>query len=449
MTISENNRIINSLQFYYGTPKDNYERFERYYWPNTLLIKIVNIPFVVSTETIKIIFHIARAIFQGMFQVVSGNKLPLQADIYHVVRDLQCILGVILTIFNDKSGRYLVENSRFQKRCYDGVIKDNVKDAFKYILGDQIKKLNLKDVTEKQLKNMFDLSGTDSKIKNQFANFSVEQVQSILLKLDEQGLSCISDEQLKGLDLKDLSKERLAELFPYDWTDEMKNRFANLSAKQVQSILTKLDDAGLSYISDKQLEGLDLKDLNEKQIADLLPHEQGWHDDIKKRFANLSVQQLQSILTKLDKTLLSYISNKQLKGLDLKDLSEKQIADLFPHGHGWDNGIKKQFANLSVQQVQNILLKLDEHGFSYISDEQLKGLDLTDLSKENIGILFHTLSEEDIRKECNSRDISELDVLSEINRRTEQNTFRLALLTDTQFNQIKDKLEEAILNLRK
>jgi hypothetical protein len=393
MTISENNRIINSLQFYYGTPQDNYKRFTKSYHPNFLLIKIIAIPIAVTMETIKIIFHIARAIFQGMFQFVKGNKLPLQADIYHVVRDLQCILGVILTIFNDKLGVYLVKNSFFQKSCYDNVIKDNV-DLFEYMSDDQIKKLNLKDIEKYQLKSMFHIFMGDigSKIKNKFANFSVEQVQMILLKLDDQEFSYISDDQLKELDLKNLSKGKLSDLFAWKWIgcDEMKKRFANLSFEQVQSILLKLDKDGLSYISDEQL-----------------------------------------------------------KNLVLKDLSKEQLAELFPEQYPWVDNIKNRFASLSVEQVQSILLKLDKVGLSYISYKQLKGLNLIDLSKENIGILFPTLSKEGIREESKSRVLSENEVWYETLRRMKLNITRLDLLTDIQFNQIKDKLEAAILNLRK
>jgi len=257
------------------------------------------------------------------------------------------------------------------------------------VTDEQLKELDLSKVSKDQVEELFGYVDGNTEVQR-FALLTTEQVQSILFKLEGKYIRLISDVQLPQLDLSGLSKNRIEELFRYVDDQEEYQRFALLTTKQVQSILTKLEGRYIRYISDKQLSQLDLSGLSKNRIEELFRYVDDQQE--YQRFALLTTKQVQSILTKLEGRFIRYISDKQLPELDLSGLSKNRIEELFRYID--DEQEYQRFALLTTKQVQSILSKLEGRFIRYISDKQLPQLDLSGLSKSRIEELFRYVDDE-------------------------------------------------------
>lgn len=76
------------------------------------------IPYALWT-VVKVVCHVAQAIFIGIPKFAFGDQKSLQAHIFYIIRDFQEIFGRIFSIFHDQYGLYHIEESQFQKECYD------------------------------------------------------------------------------------------------------------------------------------------------------------------------------------------------------------------------------------------------------------------------------------------------------------------------------------------
>lgn len=80
--------------------------------------KMIAIPSALIAGIVKLIYHFAIGIFVGIPKACCGENKYLKVAAYRMVRDLEEALGWIITLFNDKRGTYLVQESLFQKECY-------------------------------------------------------------------------------------------------------------------------------------------------------------------------------------------------------------------------------------------------------------------------------------------------------------------------------------------
>jgi len=76
-----------------------------------------------SAETI---YHLSRTIFIGIPKAVKGQTEILQCHAFYVLRDIQEIVGRIKFLFNDPNGLYLIQESQFQKKCYDMFLSNSI-----------------------------------------------------------------------------------------------------------------------------------------------------------------------------------------------------------------------------------------------------------------------------------------------------------------------------------
>ncbi len=248
----------------------------QFHYPNSLLScysdsrgwfgrKLIALP-LASIGIIKAIYHLSMVFFKGLYH--EKRSTCMQMYTYAAVRDLEESFGRIVTLFSDKRGRYLVEESIYQKSCY-------------FLTMGKIEGL------------------------------SSEELQPFLYDLDESLLRKISGPQLQGLDLSCLSLGDLEKMFPMDdhldFTEETKERFSYLSSAQVQSILHDLDgDDVLELISGPQLQGLDLSSLSQWDLKSMFPRgvDGEFTKETKTRFSSLSTLQIQPILEELRKAEL-------------------------------------------------------------------------------------------------------------------------------------------------
>lgn len=81
--------------------------------------KVRALPNALGSGIVKTIYHLAVAVIIGIPGAFFDGGKFFQAQIYKIVRDLQEALGYIVLVFNDRLGLYLIEESQFQKTCYD------------------------------------------------------------------------------------------------------------------------------------------------------------------------------------------------------------------------------------------------------------------------------------------------------------------------------------------
>jgi hypothetical protein len=502
--------------FSYGSV--NYPAYEGKYTPKGYIQrKIVAIPAALWAGIVKSIYHLAKVVFYGIPKACIGESRHIKADVYRIARDMEEALGWLVTLFNDKRGSYLIQESLFQKECYNyfeevqkkvssshssrsnnnypfsfsrtfinGVEIPHCEEARKITLRnfremnsearqEAIKKFQLQSNIEAigqeqffqklneaneqalELVNLVDLKMDvkTSKMKyallsdNEFKKVTIGQLEDaspeqmrfifqrieevkdaipdekfnenlfelpvaqlhrvpgqklseVIDKIPESIFTLITDNQLKQLNLTNVNENQINKLFCYIDGKEEKRRFALLSIRQVQDILGKLGEYQLKLISDNQLNKLDLKDVPADRLQKLFCYIDGKEE--KRRFASLPSAQVQVILEKLGEYQLKLISDDHLKELDLSGLSPEKLQKLFCYIDGKEE--KRRFACVPVDQVQVVLGKLGEYQLGLISDEQFKKLNLSSLSMEKINLLFPTFSKESIRLEHKGKHYS-------------------------------------------
>src|SRR3569832_2034424 len=115
----------NSQRFSYGDV--TYSTYVGKYEPKGYeLRKIVAIPAALFAGVVKSVYHLAKAFFLAC----RGESIHANANAYRVARDMEEALGWLITLFNDKKGSYLVQESLFQKACYSHIEKAQEKTVF-------------------------------------------------------------------------------------------------------------------------------------------------------------------------------------------------------------------------------------------------------------------------------------------------------------------------------
>jgi hypothetical protein len=105
--------------------KTSLYRFTREYrynftYKDWVLRKVKILSYDLTLSTGKIAYHLAKMI---LFTVVQEEKrLFVKIHIYYILRDVQEVTGKIITLFWDRIGCYLVEESQFNKDCYNLVL---------------------------------------------------------------------------------------------------------------------------------------------------------------------------------------------------------------------------------------------------------------------------------------------------------------------------------------
>lgn len=77
----------------------------------------------------QLVFHVARAVFAGLYNTCRGNFSLVKLPFYYIGRDGQEIFGRIAAVFNTTYGHFHIQESRFHKTCYDCFIETAVAEA--------------------------------------------------------------------------------------------------------------------------------------------------------------------------------------------------------------------------------------------------------------------------------------------------------------------------------
>lgn len=139
ITTTDNNEDIcddlnsRELKFKYGDV--NFQNFKVHYVPSGWLgRKIVALPHAAWSGIVKSTYHLAKAVFVGIPKAFFDKGEYFQVQCYHIARDFEASLGWLITMINDKFGCYLIEESDFQKGCYDVLLDPNLSEKYNQLL---------------------------------------------------------------------------------------------------------------------------------------------------------------------------------------------------------------------------------------------------------------------------------------------------------------------------
>jgi len=81
--------------------------------------KLIALPAAVWSVVVKALYHLAKAILIGIPKAFFDKGQYLKAQVFYVTRDFQESYGRLTSFFNDRYGQFHVQESQFQKTCYD------------------------------------------------------------------------------------------------------------------------------------------------------------------------------------------------------------------------------------------------------------------------------------------------------------------------------------------
>lgn len=470
------------IQFKYGSA--NLAKFNKNYDESGWMGRKVQAVPNALLGIVKVVLKIAKVILIQAPLSPCYPGLNLKANTFEVIRDAQETFGWIATLISDRIGQYHIQESEFQRACYNQVanlrysyyssyttkngivINDDAKKITLYKFKNSttedrlywVKKFNLEisqsaldfmdygDIdllTELTLEDLIipiqhsklkyaQMNDSDflaltiknveeanhdqlslikmriKKIPHEFSGEPVEK-KNLLLK-DIAALSTsdiqnaiddippitfffLNEDQIKGLKLAAMQPDQITALFNLD-DESLKARLALFSEQDVREsiIKHKLKNNVLRHIPKSYFSSIKLSDLNQEQLKILFSWKKNSADDAAI-FKAFSVDDVRAAIEKnlLDDTyMLSLLSDEQLKGIQISKLSAKTLTFMFP----WSENAahhKKRFSNFQAAEVQlsieNELIK-GQYQLSLISDEQLKALNLSKFSKTTLEGLF-------------------------------------------------------------
>lgn len=90
--------------------------------------KFIALPAAIWSGMVKTIFHLAKAILIGIPKAFSDNGKFLKTMLFYVLRDFQESSGWLVTLVHDQYGQFHVQESNFQKVCYECFSTDRLLD---------------------------------------------------------------------------------------------------------------------------------------------------------------------------------------------------------------------------------------------------------------------------------------------------------------------------------
>ena len=489
-----------NLQFTYGSV-DRQAFDAKYSSDGWLLRKVIALPLAVWSGTVKTTYHLAQAIFIGIPKTYWDGGQCLKAQSFHIARDFQESYGWLASIFNDQYGQFHVQESLFHKTCYDcsapnarmPVKPDSLSPPNEYNrwITPEMETISLLDYKEepiegrKEWSQLFNLNQRLSysdmsldefvaqadetmlkilslkdwiiPLKYSKMRFAVNKQQFITLPIrylqncsadqflfikqrleqivqDNKADTCINynnltlqdlprltaltaseilqhqdnipievfglftNDQILGLKLSEISEFKISALFLTLSHDDIKARLALFDKEDVVAAIHKgVDNENiLNHLTVDHVRQLRLTKLNATQIRKIFYCEsEDTVADRKRCFADFPIDDVQTalergLLTSYDRPLI--LSEEQLKGVRLSNLSQATIDCMFSLFQKDKKAAKKQFALFSADDVQMALQlgKLTNYSqMNLISEEQLKGIQLSKLSQQTIALMFN------------------------------------------------------------
>lgn len=409
------NFIGNNDNYSYGNV--SYDDFSSNFSSDEFWVKrkIAALPNALFSILVKSIYHTAQAIFKLL---TLQGVLPVKMKLYHVGRDIQEAYGSLATLFNDRYGQYHLQESSFHHSCYNSwkidLVTQKTKEkianftpqevnaalkkgslsnpqVLRFLSNEQLEEVELSKLSPQTIQNLiysFEVQ------EEGFAHFKPEEVNKALQDgLLQYWSNLISDIQLREVELSKLSSETIEQMF-LDQNENNKIKFANFQPKEVNKALQKgLLRAGftLPLLSDDQLKEVELSKLSSETIEGLLSA--GSYENQKERFALFKTEE---VIKAFEENLLddpSFFSDDQLKQIKLSELTKETVNCLFPPSesiYGPQEEEIKRFANLNASEVIRAFEMglFSEYHIPCFSIEMIHKIDFSRLPLELLNIVF-------------------------------------------------------------
>lgn len=372
------------IKYQYGNP--SYDEFSRRYSGEGFLKrKVIALPKFFRIIFVKTLMHILITLNKSLKKKRNTAKL----NFYKVIRDIEEASGWLITIFHDKIGSYLVQESKFQKKCYS---------HHRHLLKkEEISKIRFNDLLENIKKNCWNKEALDrsfiysKKGKENYLSLKNDHLHNILIENQSSYyFDSLSMEQCRVLNYSLFTKEIILKIFK---NNELgKKRFEILSEDlklliikkfQVDDLWSMPKEIQLKYLNAMKPEdykNLDFKKLNLNILVLLFNLNS---NERKSSVKYLTPFQIQDIILRIKENqfwFFKLITKKQLKRLDLDLIGSLKFY--------WLAGNQEVFSSFSSIQLQKILHQLDKGYLRKLSSMQLKNLDITQLSSGKIETIF-------------------------------------------------------------
>ena len=442
-------------QFKYG--EVTYQKFtEKYLSDGWFGRKIIALPAAVCSGVVKTICHLAKAIFKGIPKAFSDKGNYLKAQIFYVTRDFQETFGRLVSLFHDKYGQYHIQESQFQKSCYDCFATNTTlntsssnssgeswfymrSSTVKYgvMVDDKAKETSLSDYKEKtveernKLVQRFNLDQASSQLAQSGTSLDefVDQADNEMLKdltledviipfqHSKLKFALLNEEKFNALTIKDLEeginndqfhfiKKRLEKLSENEENSDQQKDIEDydnikdiplkdlpeINAGDIAKHKGNIPAIAFTFFINDQLQDLKLSNLQETQNKALFNFLDEVEVEVKERLALFDDLDVVDATHKglLTGNVLKFLSNEHVKGLKLPQLSKEQTEVIFSWKDNSDQD-RQRFKAFKPEDVQYAIecgILLRTYQLKLLSDEQLKGIQLSKLSKETIKNMF-------------------------------------------------------------
>lgn len=352
-------------QYQYGSL--DYKSFKSVYTSQGWLgRKIIALPKSLWNGIILPIYHFVKAIFIGLAKLSTDGGVYMKLQFYYMRRDFQESFGRFISLFTDKLGLFQIQESQFNKLCYELYQKNPNYTTHEiaaiqkqYPIGNSI------------------YSAESKKTELKLSRLSPIEFQKIIPFLKDEHFSLIPASHLKYLDTSTLVKH-FSSIFE-GGTVYGCNKFEHLTSDQFAAIVPRLHDNQFQHIPCKYVNLLNFNtlttDLAQTAIKysglALLPSQ------ISSRIGLLDQKNFKGLVSKLNTKQMPLIPLSHLKYVDSSILSS-HFEEIFPVGP--EEHTKKKFEALSGEQFKSIVYKLtsknDYYSKIYLSSVPDKFIDL-------------------------------------------------------------------------
>jgi hypothetical protein len=298
--------------------------------------KIIAIPNALYSGILKTAYHTALIVFRGVPDATFKDTCSLRVNTYHLIRDLEETCGWIVTLFHDKVGSYLVEESLFHKAAYSiyetsrydsdeqkGLESSVYKEAEGITLAQfkAMDRLDRKAAIEKfSLQNGIDHLG--ERFYGQLERASDEALALVSLihlwgchSRSGVNYALLSDAEFSRLTLSEFSKtsasqvgviqKRLqfhkvnSESLVYENKLEMPiSIFYKMTAAQISTFISEVPPSAFELFTEERFNGMDLSKASSKGLEVLFESFQTV-EERKARLSSLPKSQLNTVFRKL------------------------------------------------------------------------------------------------------------------------------------------------------
>jgi DnaJ-domain-containing protein 1/uncharacterized protein YjiS (DUF1127 family) len=325
--------------------------------------------------------------------MLPGSNMSLDEFVNHAqadreILDVLTLEDLIIPIQHSKLKFALIDEEKFNALTIEDLPKD--------INGSQISfiKQRLKKLSNNEEDDLDVCSNISAILLKDLARLTASTILKHKENIPSSAFAFFTNNQIKNLKLSEMQASQSKALFFTLDETTAKERLALFDNQDVVDAIHKGFLIGdiLKFLKEDHLQKLNIAQLNKNQLGIIFCLKNNSDKDASyfKIFNINDVQKAIETGTLTTRYQLKLLSNEQLKDLQLSKLSRDVINVMFCYSDD-KTGDRKRFANFKGSEVQAALtagLITTPYQLKLLSDEQLKDLQLSKLSIDVINVMF-------------------------------------------------------------